>query len=57
MDIEFLLIRKMKQGNESAFDLFVRKYYDDILKYCINHCPDIEAAEDLTVIHQKRKIF
>lgn len=48
MDVEFLLIRKMKQGDESAFDLFVRKYYDDILKYCINHCPDIEAAEDLT---------
>ena len=32
VDIEFLLIRKMKQGDEAAFDLFVRKYYDDILK-------------------------
>ena len=48
MDVEFLLIRKMKQGDEAAFDLFVRKYYHDILKYCINHCPDIGSAEDLT---------
>lgn len=48
MDVEFILIRKMKQGDEAAFDLFVRKYYDDILKYCMNHCPDIAFAEDLT---------
>ena len=33
MDVDFLLIRKMKQGDDAAFDTFVRKYYDDILKY------------------------
>ena len=31
---DFLLIQKMKQGNEQAFDTFVRKYYNEILKYC-----------------------
>lgn len=48
MDVDFLLIRKMKQGDDEAFDTFVRKYYDDILKYCNYHCSDAEYAEDLT---------
>ena len=26
MDVEFLLIRKMKQGDEVTFDVFVRIY-------------------------------
>lgn len=45
---DFLLIQKMKQGDEQAFDVFVRKYYDDILKYCCCHSCDTEYAEDLT---------
>lgn len=48
MDLDFFLIRKMKQGDDEAFDTFVRKYYDDILKYCNYHCSDAEYAEDLT---------
>lgn len=48
MDVEFLLIRKMKQGNDDAFDTFIRKYYSDILKYCSYHCHDSEDAKDLT---------
>lgn len=48
MDIDFLLLQKMKRGDETAFDVFVRKYYKDILKYCIYHCPDTSNAEDLT---------
>ncbi|MBU3876404.1 RNA polymerase sigma factor [Faecalicatena sp. AGMB00832] len=47
MENDFLLIRKMKQGDENAFDLFVRKYYGDILKYCAYHCSDKKYAEDL----------
>jgi len=31
MDADFLLIRKMKQGNDDAFDQFIRKYYEEIL--------------------------
>lgn len=48
MDVDFLLIRKMKQGDDDAFEIFVRKYYSDILKYCSYHCFDTEYAEDLT---------
>ena len=48
MDTEFLMIRKMKQGDEAAFDAFVRKYYSDILKYCTFHSSDQREAEDLT---------
>lgn len=54
MDADFLLIRNMKKGNEDAFDVFVRKYYDDILTYCGYHCSDPEYAEDLaqeTFVH------
>lgn len=45
---EFLLIRKMKQGDDNALDLFVRKYYQEILIYCHYHCSDKTYAEDLT---------
>lgn len=48
MDGEFLLIRRMKQGDEAAFDSFVRKYYGDILRYCAYRCADQGDAEDLT---------
>ncbi len=48
MDFDLLLIQKMKHGNENAFDVFVRKYYEDILKYCSYHCLDTSYAEDLT---------
>lgn len=54
MDTDFLLIWNMKKGNEEAFDVFVRKYYDEILKYCSYHCSDREYAEDLvqeTFVH------
>lgn len=45
---DFLLIRKMKQGDDTAFDLFIRKYYQEILTYCHCHCFDKTYAEDLT---------
>lgn len=48
MDADYLLIRKMKQGDEDSFDAFVRKYYKDILNYCIYHYPDREYAQDIT---------
>lgn len=48
MDADLFTIRKMKQGDEEAFDAFVRKYYNDILKYCTFHCADRREAEDLT---------
>lgn len=48
MDSDFLLIRKMKQGEEAVFDVFVHKYYQEILAYCSYHCPDKGYAEDIT---------
>ena len=48
MDIDFVLIQKMKRGDEEAFDLFIRKYYKEILKYCSYHCGNKSYAEDLT---------
>ena len=37
---DVILILQMKQGDEQAFDKFVRKYYGDILPYCKYHCLD-----------------
>ena len=48
MDTDFLMIRRMKQGDEAAFDAFVRRYYGDMLKYCSFHSRDQREAEDLT---------
>lgn len=48
MDIDFLLLQRMKRGDENAFNVFVRKYYKEILNYCNYHCLDTSTAEDLT---------
>ena len=48
MYIEFLLIQRMKHGDEAAFHVFIHTYYEEILKYCSYHCSDISYAEDLT---------
>ena len=47
MDTGFILIQRMKQGDEKACDIFVRKYYGEIFKYCKYRCFDIESAEDI----------
>lgn len=47
MDSDLLLIQKMKIGNEQAIDIFVRKYYMKILKYCCLHIHDYGYAEDI----------
>lgn len=47
MDTGFILIQRMKQGDEKAFDIFVRKYYEEIYKYCRFHCFDTGYAEDM----------
>lgn len=48
MDEDFLLIRRMKNGDEQAIETFVRKYYPRILRYCHLHVSDPGYAEDLT---------
>ena len=48
VDGDQALIRRMRQGNEEAFNIFVRRYYGDILKYCSYRCSGIADAQDLT---------
>ena len=48
MDSDFLLIQKMKMGDEDAIESFVRKYYPMMLRYCHLHVGDYGYAEDVT---------
>ena len=48
MDGDFLLLHRMKNGEEQAIEAFVRKYYPMILRYCRLHIQDSGFAEDLT---------
>ena len=48
MDSDFLLIHRMKNGDETAIETFIRKYYPVILRYCHLHLRDKSYAEDAT---------
>lgn len=48
MDADFSVIRRMKAGEEEAIEIFVRKYYPAILRYCYLHLADKSYAEDAT---------
>ena len=48
MENDFLLIRRMKSGDDTAIETFVRKYYPSILRYCYLHMKDKNYAEDVT---------
>ena len=45
---DFLLIWRMRNADESAFDDFVSKYYPAVLRYCRYHSADAKEAEDIT---------
>ena len=48
MDSDFLLIHRMKNGDDTAIETFVQKYYPVILRYCHLHLSDKSYAEDAT---------
>ena len=48
MDADFLLLHRMRHGDDQAIEDFVRKYYPMILRYCHLHTQDTSYAEDLT---------
>ena len=48
MDADFLLLHRMRNGDDQAIEIFVRKYYPMILRYCHLHIQDIGYVEDLT---------
>ena len=43
---EEILLKKLREGEESALEQLVCLYYPDILRYCIWHAPDRHLAED-----------
>lgn len=48
MNLDFLLVEKIKKGNDKAGEEFVKKYYSDIYQYCFLHIHDRYIAEDIT---------
>lgn len=48
MESDYILVHKMRNGDERAMEIFVVKYYSDILNYCHYRTWDLQAAEDLT---------
>ncbi|MDE7313331.1 MAG: RNA polymerase sigma factor [Eubacterium sp.] len=44
---DFLLVQKMRMGDEKALEAFVTKYYSKILAYCRMHTDDQDYAQDL----------
>lgn len=48
MDADFLLLHRMRNGDDQAIEDFVRKYYPVIFRYCHLHIQDLGYAEDLT---------
>ena len=48
MDLDFLTIHQIKNGDAQAAEGFIRKYYPEILRYCYLHISDCGYAEDLT---------
>jgi len=48
MDSDFLLLHRMRNGDDQAIEDFVRKYYPRVLRYCHLHIQDFGFAEDLT---------
>jgi RNA polymerase sigma-70 factor (ECF subfamily) len=47
MDEDFLLVQRMRLGDERALGIFVEKYYSLILNYCHAHVADYGYAEDM----------
>lgn len=48
MDIDFLLIHQIKNGDAHAGERLIRKYYPEIFRYCCLHISDRCYAEDIT---------
>lgn len=47
MDSDILLVQRMRNGDERAIELFVKKHYAGILRYCCLHIHDRNDAEDV----------
>ena len=47
MTSDFLLLQKIRNGNNHAGNQFVEKYYSFIYQYCFLHIHNQECAEDM----------
>lgn len=45
--MDFLLVKKAKNGDEQAGEQLIRKYYTAIYQYCFLHLRDRDLAEDM----------
>lgn len=45
--MDFLLVKKVKNGDEQAGEQLIRKYYAAIYQYCFLHLCDRNLAEDM----------
>lgn len=45
--MDFLLVKKVKNGDEQAGEQLIRKYYAAIYQYCFLHLCDRDLAEDM----------
>ena len=45
---DFILVQKIKAGNRQAFEVLVKRYYQNIYAYCFRRCGNKETAQDLT---------
>lgn len=48
MTSDFLLIQKIRNGDNHAGNQLIEKYYSIIYQYCFLHIHDRHCAEDLT---------
>lgn len=47
MTADFLLVQKIRNGNNQAGNQLVEKYYSSIYQYCYLHTHNQEYAEDM----------
>lgn len=46
---DYILIKQIQNGDPTAFEILVRKYYQDIYNFCVRRCNgDTSLAADLT---------
>lgn len=48
MSIDFFLVCRIRNGDDKAAEIIIRKYYKKVFDYCKYHSEDIYTAEDLT---------
>ena len=48
---DYILIQKIKNGDQNAFERVIEKYYHSIYFYCVRRCyGNVELAADLALL-------